>query len=415
MPLVGDSLRSTQEITRLESRKMKHDTLNTLVLHHSATQESALTEALRKLPQVQVTEAGSLKDFVRTKIGTAPDLIILDLGHEKSLPEELGDLTGGWPDSAVMVCSHNREPDFLIRVIQLGVREFVPLPLNPADLQAAVERVQAARKKRPAPLHEAKSTVIAVTGLRGGVGATSVAVNLSAILAERWPGRVALVDLGRPFPDVDKFLDLKPGASMLDLAEQGRYLDHGLVLKTLQVLPTKLSVLPGSFHLNLTEELWQKLLVILRSLFDWIVVDLGNWPDDFYLKALDEADEVLLITELLFPSLDNLRKLWSLYHEWGLNSQKIKLVVNRYYKENGLGLADLERIPQRPIFGTLPSDYAVLSECINQGVPLNQMAPRSKLQRRLQGLADELVSTIQANLSTQTPDQTKGRRRFLLF
>jgi pilus assembly protein CpaE len=392
---------------------MNHDILNTLILRSSATQDSSLAEALRKLPQVRVADAGSLKDFVRTKVRTTSDLIILDLGQEKSLPEELGDLTNNWQDSAVMVCSQNREPDFLIRVIQLGVREFVPLPLDQADLEAAVERVRAARKKRPAPKPE--GTVTVVTGLRGGVGVTSVAVNLAATMAEMWPGRVALVDLGRPFPDVDKFLDLKPGASMLDLTEQGRHLDHGLVLKTLQLLPTKLSILPGSFHLDLTYELWKELLTILRSLFDWIVVDLGSWLDDFYLKTLDEADEVLLITELLFPSLDNLRKLWSLYHEWGLDSQKIKLVVNRYNKENGLGLADLERIPQRPIFATLPSDYAVLSESINQGVPLNQMAPRCKLQRRLQGLTEELTSALQANKSRQTPDETKGRRRFLFF
>lgn len=392
---------------------MNHDTLNTLILRTSATQESTLVKALRKLPQVQVVEAGFLKDFVRNQEKTAADLIILDLGHEKILPEELGDLTGSQPDSAVMVCSHNREPDFLIRVIQLGVREFVPLPLNQADLEAAVERVQAARKKRPAP--EAKGLVTVVTGLRGGVGVTSVAVNLAATLAEMWPGRVALVDLGRPFSDVGKFLDLKPGASMLDLAEQGRYLDHSLVLKTLQVLPIKLSVLQGSFHLNLTDEVWERLLTILRSLFDWIVVDLGSWPDDFYLKTLVEADEILLITELLFPSLDNLRKLWSLYLDWGLDGQKIKLVVNRFHKENGLGLADLERIPQRPVFATLPSDYAVLSESINQGIPLNQMAPRSKLQRRVQRLAEELISTMQVNTSAQTPDPTKSRRRFLFF
>ncbi len=392
---------------------MNLDTLNTLILHSSASHESSLAETLRKLPQVKVAEGGSLEDFVRTPGETALDLIIIDLGHEKALPEELGDLIGSQPDSAVMVCSHNREPDFLIRVIQLGVREFVPLPLNQADLEAAVDRVHAARKKRPALENKGKVTV--VTGLRGGMGTTSIAVNLASTLAEMWPGRVALVDLGRPFPDVGKFLDLKKGASMLDLAEQGRYLDQGLVLKTLQVLPNKLSILQGGFHLDFTDELWKKLLIILRSLFDWIVVDLGSWPDDFYLKTLEEADEVLLITQLLFPSLDNLRKLWSLYHEWGLDSQKIKLVVNRYHKENGLGLADLERIPQRPIFATLPSDFAVLSESINQGVPLNQVAPRSKLQRRMQGLAEELISTVQVNSSAQTPDQTKSRRRFLFF
>jgi pilus assembly protein CpaE len=392
---------------------MNRDTLKTLILRSSATQESSLAEVLRKLPKVQVAEGGSLKDFVRTPGETAPHLIILDLGHDKFLPDELGDLIHSWPDSAVMVCSHNPEPDFLIRVIQLGVREFVPLPLDQADLEAAVGRVRASKRQRPAS--ESKGLVTVVTGLRGGIGVTSVAVNLASTLAEMGSGRVALVDLGRPFPDVNKFLDLKPGASMLDLAEQGRYLDHALVLKTLHVLPNNLSVLQGSFHLGLTDELWKKLLTILRSLFDRIVVDLGSWPDDFYLKTLEEADEVLLLTELLFPCLDNLRKLWSLYHEWGLDSQKIKLVVNRYYKENGLGLADLERIPQRPVFATLPSDFAVLSESINQGMPLNQIAPRSKLQRRLQGLAEELVPVIPTNISAQTPDQTKSRRRFLLF
>ena len=106
----------------------------------------------------------------------------------------------------VLLCAENREQEYLIRAMQLGVREFLPLPLVRSDLEAALERVRVTKKTtavRPAK----PGKMVVVMGNKGGVGTTTVAINLAEALGKLLSERVALVDLGRPFPDIANFLD----------------------------------------------------------------------------------------------------------------------------------------------------------------------------------------------------------------
>jgi pilus assembly protein CpaE len=394
---------------------MHIETLNVMILNAAKDAPPANLKLLKNFPKLQILgQASGLQDCLSQHRKMALDLVVIDLHHAETLPEWLEDLTQSLPQTAVMICSHNQEREFLIRAMQLGVREFLPLPLTLPDLKAALERIEAAKRRR-VPTDATSGQVVVVTGLRGGVGATSIAVNLAVALAARHPGRVALVDLGRPYPNVAKFLNLEKKNNLLNLAENKDHLDSSFVLRSLQPHEANLAVLHGpnfnEFGL-IDPELLEKVCSILRTLFDWIVVDLSHWPDEIYLKVCQEADQVVLLTELLIPDLQNLKKLWSWLQQSGLDKEKVRIVVNRYHKDNGLGLEDLERLQQQPVFFTLPSDYPALSESINQGVPLARLAPRSRLCRRLQRLAGELAGQA----STQE-DTTKlpFRRRFLFF
>jgi len=337
------------------------------------------------------------------------------------MPEWLGDLTHRLPQTAVMVCSENREPDFLIRVIQLGVREFVTMPLVRSDLEAALERVRTTIILRGGTPEASQGRILAVTGLKGGMGATSVAVNLAVTLAEKNPDRVVLVDLGRPFPDVGKFLDLAQHSSLSDLTEHMDLLDAGFVKKTLSPHNAKLSVLHGCANFAdwqfIDLRVLQKLWAILRSTFDWIVIDLGHWLDDLYLQTVQEADQVLVLVGLMVPNIKNLKSLWETLQGHNLTSKKVKFVVNRYHKMDGsdLALEGLKRIQQQPVFFTLPSDEEALSESINHGLPLRDLAPRSKLCRGLRQMTEELVAACHSESLGKEAAQVKTRRRFLFF
>ena len=397
---------------------MHDDALNAIVLNAAANPDKWLLEVLAGLPQLRVVgEATGPEDCLSQHRKVAVDLVVVDLDHETTLPEWLEGLTQSLPQTAVMVCSHNQERDFLIRAMQLGVREFLLLPLSGGDLEAALDRVRAAKRRRFAA-GTRLGQIVTVTGLKGGVGTTSIAVNLAVALAEKWPNRVVLVDLGRPFPDVAKFLDQGRKNNLLDLAAHSDHLDAPFVLKTVQPHKAKLGVLHGCPEFkdwdHITPAVLGKVWAILRTLFDWIVVDLSLWPDDLYRKVVQEADQVLLLTELMIPDMKNLKKLWALFRQWGLKKDKVKVVVNHSHKDNGLGLADLERIQQKPVFFTLPSDEA-LNESINHGIPLAEAAPRSKLCRSLRRLAEELASQFQSDSLDEVPALPKTRRRFLFF
>jgi pilus assembly protein CpaE len=396
---------------------MPNDILTVSVLSSPGTTTSPIVNQLTVLPRVQVVgQANNPEDFIGSYRAKQPDLIIVDLNGTTEPPVWLEDLTSRLPQAQVMLCSRNQAPEFLIRAMQLGVREFLPLPLVRADLEAALERVQAAKIKRHG-LERGQGQVVAVTGLKGGVGATSVAVNLAVALGELHPERVVLVDLGRPFADVANFLNQPQQSCLLDIMENQEHLDASFILKTLQPHKTHISVLHGCPNFKAMKRVdfppLEKLWATLRLQFDWVVVDLGHWLDEWYVKTAQEADHLILLTELSIPDMHNLRQLLPLFLQWGLEKGTVKVLVNRYHKGNGLALEDLENIQRQPVFFTLPSDYKALSESINHGVPLAEVAPRSKLYRGLRELADELTRLRQSNVIDAT--LPRPRRKFLFF
>ena len=388
---------------------MDFEALKTAVLLGDGVTSSSLAEILPNLPQVKVLgQLTSPEDLSGVPPEAMPELLIVDLDNQKALPEWLEKLNKSLPHTTLMVCSQNRDPDFLIHVIQMGIREFLPLPLQLPDLEAALERVQVAKKQLP---FQAKhGQIIAVTGLKGGMGVTSIAVNLAVSLAEMFPKQVVLVDLGRPFPDVATFLDQKNTTGILDLVEHSDKLEAGFVLKTLQPHRDNFSVLHGCNDLKIVDakslgNIWDT----LRTLFNWVVVDLSAAPDVVNQKTLQEALHVLLITDLLVPNLENLKRWWEQYETWQLDRNKVKVIINRYQKNEGVVLDELVHMQKHPVFFTLPNDYLPLSDCINHGVSLKELAPHSKLNHSLQEMAAALAPP-----SGQAAAQKK-KKRFWFF
>ena len=107
---------------------------------------------------------------------------------------------------------------------------------------------------------------------------------------------------------------------------------------------------------------------------------------------------VLMLTGLTVPDLRNLKRLWPALLEWYQDRRKIKLVVNRFDRGNGLQLKDLEQMVQQPVFATLASDYLLMMEALNQGTPLGVTAGRSKLWRDMKGLAQQVLRDLPSGL-----------------
>jgi pilus assembly protein CpaE len=265
-------------------------------------------------------------------------------------------------------------------------------------LAATLAQVRAAKVKHHEP---SSSQILAVTGTKGGVGTTSFATNLAVALVEIVPGGVILVDLARPFPHVGQFLDLKSKHTIKDLIDSSNNLDPTFVQKIVAKHKSDLDVLLNQPDYNLASPkvsdlgAMSQIFATLRSSYSWVVVDLGSWLDLFYIRVLQEVDQILLVTELTVPNLQNARIIKSLFQEWGLDDQKLKVLVNHYAKHYALGLNNLESIFVKPTLYTFPHQYYPIVEAINQGEPLWESAPRSKLWQRLKELAAELVAQNQ--------------------
>ena len=394
------------------------DQLTISILFGTGVQRQEIKAVLDKFPQLKLLgQTTDPQSFVGQHKDMSPDVVLVEMNGESRVPEWLENLPQEMPHTQVLVCSYNREPDFLIRAMQVGIREFLPLPLTQGDLEGALSRVRLARKQRM-PVDTRQGRIIVVTGHKGGAGTTTVAVNLAQALAESSAGRLALIDLGRPFPDVGTFLDQESNYSIVDLIQNIATLDKSFIQRIMQPYGARLSILHGASDFkdqdSIELESLERIFAMLRDMYDFIVIDLSHWLDELFLKVLTEADMVLMLTGLTVPDLRNLKKLWPYTVEWHQDKRKIKIVVNRYDSSCGLQLRDLENILQHPAFVTLPSDYQAMMQCLNQGTPLMGAAPRSKLWRDIKELASRVLEEIGED-APEADGAAAPRKKFWLF
>jgi pilus assembly protein CpaE len=377
---------------------MQPDYLGIALLRGTSVQHPEINKILEAMPKVKMlSQSSDPQRFIAQTKSAPPDVVLVDIREETKIPLWIEQLIQGLPQTPILVCSDHPNADFIIQAMQMGIKEVLPLPLSLTDLEAALNRVRMTLP-RLQPADERKpGQVLVVTGHKGGVGCTSVAINLAAALSDLTAARVALIDLGRPFPDIANFLNQKPNYSFADLIDYPYKLDRSFVQSIMQSYENKLAIFHGIAGLRDQEDILEvidHLFPILRDMYKYIVVDLGYWLDEFFIQVCTEADMVLILTQSTIPEVKNLKLFMSMLQEWELEKSKIKIVVNRYISRHVVRLGDLTQITKCPAFHTLPSDYFSLVKATDLGTILASAAPRSKLLKGINKLGTLILKEI---------------------
>ena len=299
--------------------------LKVSIFHSLGVDTAPLQEALSCYPELEVvsqaTDPGTLLNQIQE---SNPDLALVSFNGSCIFPDWLPSFIQSNPKTAVMVCCNNRKPEFLIQALRAGVREVLPVAPSQEELEHALARVKAFKPvSAPEPQ---KARLIAVTSHAGGVGVTSVALNLAFALAAEGAGKIALVDLGRPFANVRDFLNITPEHTFLDLADNLEVLDLSFLQSSVTTY-RQVSLLPGPAepvdNWGLEPAGLTAILSLLRLAYDWVILDLGHWLDELAVAALLAADQILMVTELIVPHLRNLRQWRRFLLDRGLDQERL--------------------------------------------------------------------------------------------
>lgn len=375
----------------------------------------ALKSSLLGMDMVWLEAECSRYEFFADVVGqTHPEIGIVALDHnpEKGL-QLVEQLQESSPQCSILVTSSSTDGNLILRAMRAGVKEFLTNPLRIEDLVAALERIGDQRFGR-GENKTRSSQVIAIAGSTGGVGTTSLAVNLGCALAADPRNSVALVDIDLCLGDADVFLDAIPDYTLVDVAQNVTRLDFTLLKRSLTKHSSGLYLLPRPVQLEdvqlITPDDLRRVIGLMKATFSHVLIDLSKSYSAMDMVALEMATTVLLVTQLDLPCLRNVVRLMMSFGQMDALKDKIKIVVNRVGLDNQIGLKKAQETIGREIFWQMPNDYRVMVEVRNNGVPLIEQAPKAAITQAVLGLADALSGEVKAE---QPADAGKKSNRWL--
>ncbi len=345
---------------------------------------------------------------------TKPDigLIALDSDSEKAIAL-IAEVVAKTPDCTLLVSSASTDGRLILESMRAGAKEFLTEPLKEEDLAAALQRVSRQRSGNSAQA-SASCKVIAVGGATGGVGTSSIAVNLACSLAANDDHSVALVDLDLALGDADVFLDTIPEYTLADVAQNISRLDLTLLKKSLTRHSSGVHLLPRPVQLEdgrqITPDSLQRVVGLLKTSFTHIVMDLSKSYGMLDMEAIQLADDVLMVTQLDLPCLRNVVRLMMTFDDDSSLREKVKIVVNRGGQDTGqISLKKAQETINRDIYWQVPNDYRIMVEVRNNGVPLLEHAPKAGITHSINKLAAALCGK-QDDESSEADSESKSRR-----
>ena len=375
--------------------------------------KSALTKCLKEIEGIRFRESQSaeLPNLVIMDLAENPEetfAVIRDMGKLANSPEVF--LTAPMPDSAV-----------LLEAMRAGAKEFLAQPIRPEEVEQAVARYweRAVTHNEKSKGEKKSGKLIAFFGGKGGVGTTSIAVNLASALT-KLPDNpsVILVDVNQHGGDLPLYLDLQPNHSFRDIAADLSRLDPAFLVRVLTKCESGLQVLPSGYDDlstgRLSPDCVEATLKLLQASFDYVVIDCGHVLDLTTKKALELATWIMVTSTLMVPVVHRTKRILELLRGSGFPSNKIRLVINRFVSAEQDVLTETEDILKEKTYWCVPNDYPSCSQSVNSGKSIIDGAPRSSVAKSFKDLAatfDEQSTTASKKSGlTSWLNPFKGRR-----
>lgn len=353
---------------------------------------------------VQVSDRVASADALPPAIEKqAIDLVLANLDPSASvILSAVAGLAKQHPNIRFFAISAQTDAELILKAMRSGFSEFIRLPDETDRLRRVIDTV----RQRP-PGAGGAGKLISVVGSAGGVGCTTLAVNLAVELAGQCSRDVALVDLDFQFGHVATMLDLEIQHSIADLCGESKSLDQRLVHKAVQRHRSGVHVLPRPREFEdaggLTAEDCINLLQVMRQVYPYVVVDGPGRFDETGRCVLDFAEWNLLVVQPLLTSARNARRILQALERYDFDPARIRVICNRAGGGlTHLNLEQLEKSLNHKILISVPDDWMSVSSAINLGEPLATSTPKSKVRAAIGELAGIIIE------GGQVPREARG-------
>ncbi|HSS65746.1 MAG TPA: AAA family ATPase [Gammaproteobacteria bacterium] len=397
--------------------------MNVVAVLRSNEASDALSEACTDINGTKINiRVGQLEDIkAGVEIVQDPDVLVLDVDpqNDDEVEHLKRILDTHFPGIPVVVTAQNVTLQDIRQLMRMGIVDFLPQPITRNDLLSALNHAAEMRQTAEAPGGR-EGKVISFLKSGGGVGASTLAVQSTLKLAERGKGQerlVCLIDFNVQFGAAALYLDLDNRVNLADLLEQADRLDKELLRSVMLHHACGLDLLAAPRDMigleAISPEFVTDLIRIVCAEYDFVIVDLPEAWTPWSYRALELSDLVILVTQLTVAGVRQARRQLDTMQAHGLAELPVKVALNRFEKGWGrsVHLKEAEKALGRPFDYFVANDYKIVSEALNQGVPLGEIKRKSKVEQGVHAMMEAVVRSILSEESVREPRLSSGLRR----
>ena len=363
---------------------------------------------------ISMTDApGLVKDFEPAYsfiMEKMPDFLFLDIRKDAETGFEIAEkVRRDLPETMLFMIAGSKDPDIILRALKAGAEDYIIFPFEQNALLNAVKTAveKGLRQKR-------EGRLIVVSGYKGGQGGTTLAVNLADHIHTLSGKRVLLVDFNFQTGDVSVFLDLTDSYTPLNFLNDMKRLDENLLFSSLIAHERGFYVISASEDMGEASKIEvediNNIFQTLKNYMDYIIVDMGHGFTDKTVAVFDIADTILLLVQQAVPSVKSIKKLLDLFHGVGYMEDKVKIIINRYEKNNVLGEKEIEELLGQKTYAVLSNDYLPANNSVNKGELISRNHEDSRINRDIEALAGLIT-----NIKIKKPEAEKNIIKRLLL
>jgi pilus assembly protein CpaE len=373
----------------------------------------AVAQAAQTLDwEVLALGSGKIRDIVRRN---QVNLVLVDLDISNAITR-LTELAQTLPGVVIMALATPQHLVDLQDALLAGAEGFIAFPIEPGQFIATVQRVLQSAPKDNSRSH--RGQIVAVAGLKGGIGRTTLAANMAVDLRRRIAEDVILVEAHHSMGDVALMLNLTPRHTLASLAEEAN-LDIDVIQGHLQLHASNIKALvapPDVEQLvTLPAEMWSKLLQTLAELAPYVIVDTAAIADDVLSEVLTAADEIVVVTGPDLASLRSAVVLLQTIDEAENVHGGTHVVLNRAGVKGGVSEAASREQLGQEIIAAIPDDPALATFAVNRGVPFTLSHPSSILAKDVNRLVSRIFDFSLATPAQGKPAGAKKKKSLLPF